>query len=238
MRQIMLDTETTGLQWEKGNRVVGIGCVEILERRPSGRTFHTYLNPQCDMEPGAQAVTGLTREFLSDKPLFEAVVDDFMAFIRGAELVIHNAQFDIGFLNNELRLVAPHYGRIEDHCTVLDSLAVARERFPGQRNSLDALCKRLGVDNSHRELHGALLDAQILLEVYIALTAGQGEFELGAQTEAITQRQGDAPLPSLDGPLRVRHASPDEVAAHQAYLERLKASSGRCLWLEQEEPSA
>ncbi len=238
MRQIMLDTETTGLQWEKGNRVVEIGCVEILERRPSGRTFHTYLNPQRDMEPGAQAVTGLTREFLSDKPLFEAVVDDFMAFIRGAELVIHNAQFDIGFLDNELRLVAPHYGRIEDHCTVLDSLAVARERFPGQRNSLDALCKRLGVDNSHRELHGALLDAQILLEVYIALTAGQGEFELGAQTEAITQRQGDAPLPSLDGPLRVRPASPDEVAAHQAYLERLKASSGRCLWLEQEEPSA
>lgn len=237
MRQIMLDTETTGLQWEKGNRVVEIGCVEILERRPSGRTFHTYLNPQRDMEPGAQAVTGLTREFLSDKPLFEAVVDDFMAFIRGAELVIHNAQFDIGFLDNELRLVAPHYGRIEDHCTVLDSLAVARERFPGQRNSLDALCKRLGVDNSHRELHGALLDAQILLEVYIALTAGQGEFELGAQTEAITQRQGDAPLPSLDGPLRVRRASPDEVAAHQAYLERLKASSGRCLWLEQE-PSA
>ncbi len=163
MRQVILDTETTGLNWKIGNRVVEIGCVEFVERRPTGRTFHCYLNPDRDFEQGAQEVTGLTREFLADKPRFAEVVDQFLAFIEGAELVIHNAAFDVGFLDNELALLGPQYGRLSDRATVEDSLLLARQRYPGQRNSLDALCKRLGVDNAHRQLHGALLDAQVLV---------------------------------------------------------------------------
>ena len=164
MRHIVLDTETTGLEWKKGNRVVEIGCVELLERRPTGRTFHRYLNPEREFEPGAQEVTGLTLEFLADKPKFEDVVDEFLAFVEGAELVIHNAAFDMGFLEHELSLLGGGRGRLRERVTVQDSLELARQRYPGQRNSLDALCKRLGVDNSHRQLHGALLDAQLLAE--------------------------------------------------------------------------
>ena len=175
MRQIVLDTETTGLEWKKGNRVVEIGCVELVERRLTGRTWHRYIRPDRDFEAGAAEVTGLTLEFLADKPRFEEIVDEFLAFIDGAQLVIHNAEFDIGFLDYELSLLGPRYGRMRDRVTVEDSLELARQRYPGQRNSLDALCKRLGVDNSHRQLHGALLDAQLLAEVYLALTAGQGE---------------------------------------------------------------
>src|SRR5688572_2231833 len=182
MRQIVLDTETTGLSWDKGNRVVEIGCVELIERRPTGRRFQRYLNPDREFEPGAQEVTGLTLEFLADKPRFSEVVDEFLDFIRDAELVIHNAAFDIGFLDNELMLAGTHFGRMRDHASVLDTLGLARERFPGQRNSLDALCKRFGVDNSHRELHGALLDAQLLIEVYLALTAGQGDLAFALPT--------------------------------------------------------
>src|SRR5690606_9176480 len=155
------------LSWEKGNRIVEIGCVELLERRPTGRTFHRYLNPGREFEAGAQEVTGLTLEFLSDKPGFAEVVDEFLAFVDGAELVIHNAAFDLGFLDYELGLCGAHYGRMADRVTVLDSLELARQRYPGQRNSLDALCRRLGVDNSHRQLHGALLDAQLLAEAYL-----------------------------------------------------------------------
>src|SRR4030095_13447398 len=162
MRQVVLDTETTGLSWEKGNRVVEIGCVELVERRPTGRTFQRYLNPEREFEPGAQEVTGLTLEFLSDKPKFADVVDEFLAFIEGAELVIHNAAFDVGFLDSELTRVGAHLGSLRERCGVEDSLDLARKRFPGQRNSLDALCRRLGVDNSHRHLHGALLDAHVL----------------------------------------------------------------------------
>ena len=165
MRQIILDTETTGLDWKKGNRIVEIGCVELLERRPSGRSFHRYLRPDCAFEPGAQEVTGLTLDFLADKPVFEEVVEEFLAFVDGAELVIHNASFDLGFLDYELSRLGGRHGRMSDRSAVVDTLLLARERFPGQRNSLDALCKRLGVDNSHRQLHGALLDAQILSEV-------------------------------------------------------------------------
>ena len=179
MRQIILDTETTGLEWKKGNRIVEIGCVELLERRPSGRSFHRYLRPDCAFEPGAQEVTGLTLDFLADKPVFEEVVEEFLAFVDGAELVIHNASFDLGFLDYELSRLGERYGRIGDRNAVVDTLLLARERFPGQRNSLDALCKRLGVDNSHRQLHGALLDAQILAEVYLALTSGQEEIGFG-----------------------------------------------------------
>ena len=177
MRQIVLDTETTGLSWEKGNRVVEIGCVELVERRPTGRTWHQYIHPEREFEPGAQEVTGLTLDFLADKPRFAAIADEFLEFIAGTELVIHNAAFDVGFLDYELSLLEGR-GRISDHAAVLDSLELARQRFPGQRNSLDALCRRLGVDNAHRQLHGALLDAQLLAEVYLALTSGQTELGL------------------------------------------------------------
>lgn len=229
MRQIILDTETTGLSWERGNRVVEIGCVEYVERRPSGRTFHVYLKPDCQFEQGAQEVTGLTLEFLADKPAFAEVAEEFIAFIEGAELIIHNAAFDVGFLDNELRLLGPQYGRLADRCTVEDTLLLARQRFPGQRNSLDALCKRLGVDNSHRQLHGALLDAQLLADVYIALTSGQEEIGFGmegqdAQVE-VMQFRTDA---SAARP-RVQVAA-EELAAHEARLEKLRKKAGKCVW--------
>src|SRR5437868_5011104 len=179
-RQIVLDTETTGLSWEKGNRVVEIGCVELVQRRPTGRQFQRYLNPGREMEAGAIEVTGLTSEFLADKPRFAEIAAEFLEFIDGAELVIHNAAFDIGFLDNELSLLGAGHSRMAERCTVLDSLDLARQRFPGQRNSLDALCKRLGVDNAQRTLHGALLDAQLLSEVYLHMTAGQGDLGFDA----------------------------------------------------------
>jgi DNA polymerase-3 subunit epsilon len=231
MRQIVLDTETTGLSWEKGNRVVEIGCVELVERRPTGRRFQRYLNPGREFEPGAQEVTGLTLEFLADKPRFEDIVDEFLDFVRGAELVIHNAAFDVGFLDHELLLAGGHHGRLADHCRVLDTLAVARERFPGQRNSLDALCRRLDVDNSHRELHGALLDAQLLTEVYLALTAGQGDLAFALPAEG-SGEGARAVATGIDGvTLKVRHASPEDEARHRARLEQIQRSSGgKCLW--------
>lgn len=230
MRQVVLDTETTGLSWEKGNRVVEIGCVEILQRRKTGKTFQRYLNPERDMELGAQEVTGLSREFLSDKSKFSDVVYEFLDFIRGAELIIHNANFDIGFLNYELSLVGPHLGKIADHASVLDTLAMARERFPGQRNSLDALCKRLDVNNNHRTLHGALLDAELLSEVYLAMTAGQGDLGL-SNIETPVQR-ADIQV-GLHAPAshKVLMASVEEQALHQARLEKIaKKSGGRLQW--------
>ena len=231
MRQIILDTETTGLEWRKGNRVVEIGCVELLERRPTGRTFHKYINPERDFEPGAAEVTGLNREMLADKPLFAEIADEFLAFIDGAELVIHNAAFDVGFLDHELSLLGPHCGRIADRASVEDSLLLARQRFPGQRNSLDALCKRLGVDNSHRELHGALLDAQLLCEVYLHLTAGQGEIGFGTAEEPAMQQAVTAVdfVISAERPRVV--ASAEELAAHEARLEKLrKKAGGVAMW--------
>lgn len=231
MRQIILDTETTGLAWQKGNRIVEIGCVELFKRRPSGNNYHQYLKPDVDFEPGAQEVTGLTLDFLADKPDFAQVADAFLAFIDGAELIIHNAAFDLGFLDSELARLGPHYGRIADRCTVVDTLALARERFPGQRNSLDALCKRLGVDNSHRQLHGALLDAQILGDVYIALTSGQDDlgFDLGEEGGAgAAAMQGFDPSKLLPRP-RVQ-ATASELEAHAARLERLRKKAGHALW--------
>jgi DNA polymerase III subunit epsilon len=231
MRQIVLDTETTGLEWKKGNRVVEIGCVELLERRPTGRTFQRYLNPGREFEPGAQEVTGLTLEFLADKPRFEDVVDAFLEFIDGAELIIHNAAFDVGFLDNELSLLPGGYGRIGERARILDSLELARQRFPGQRNSLDALCRRLGVDNSHRQLHGALLDAQLLAEAYLALTAGQTELGLVAgpaeagsvATVTLTTVAVSAPRP------RVVPGDEDR-SLHSGRLAAIRAKAGRCIW--------
>lgn len=231
MRQIVLDTETTGLSWEKGNRIVEVGCIELIERRPTGRHFQRYFNPGREMEPGAQEVTGLSLDFLLDKPRFETVIDELLDFIRGAELIIHNASFDVGFLNNELSLAGAHYGRLEHHASVLDTLAMARERFPGQRNSLDALCKRLGVDNGHRKLHGALLDAELLAEVYLGLTAGQGDLGLAPAGEPVKAALSSAPAP-LTGVRRVLRATEAEQAAHEARLARIAAKSGKRLWPE------
>ncbi|NYZ63993.1 DNA polymerase III subunit epsilon [Luteimonas deserti] len=237
MRQIVLDTETTGLEWKKGNRVVEIGCVELVERRPTGRTYHQYIRPDCDFEQGAAEVTGLSLEFLADKPPFESIADEFLAFIDGAELVIHNAAFDVGFLDYELSRLGTHYGDIRSRARIEDSLLLARQRYPGQRNSLDALCKRLGVDNAHRQLHGALLDAQLLADVYLALTAGQHEIGFAAPADTGPRVPHLVALqPSGIRPrLRVPH---DDLALHAARVEAIRARAGVCLWDPVSEPEA
>ncbi len=230
MRQVVLDTETTGLSWERGHRIVEIGCIELIERRPTGRRFQRYLNPGREIDAGAQEVTGLTLEFLSDKPVFEQVVTEFLDFIRGAELIIHNADFDVGFLDRELELMGSGYGRIRDHAGVLDTLGLARERFPGQRNSLDALCRRLGVDNAHRKLHGALLDAELLAEVYLAMTAGQGDLVLGNEQQ---RPAGSVDVARIEATRRTRvlAASESETSAHAARLTGIAGKSGgRLVW--------
>ena len=235
MRQVVLDTETTGLEWKKGNRVVEIGCVELMERRPTGRTYQQYIHPDREFEPGAQEVTGLTLEFLADKPRFADIADAFLAFIDGAELIIHNAAFDVGFLDNELSMLGPHYGRLRDRVSgIEDSLDMARKRYPGQRNSLDALCKRLDVNNAHRQLHGALLDSQLLAEVYLALTSGQSEIGFGnvAGSESAAEVAAAAFTATLvDAALRPRvRATEDELAAHAARLDAIRKKAGRCVW--------
>jgi DNA polymerase III subunit epsilon len=235
MRQIVLDTETTGLEWKKGNRVVEIGCVEMVERRPTGRTWQQYIHPEREFEPGAQEVTGLTLEFLADKPKFAEIADAFLDFVRDAELIIHNAAFDVGFLDHELSLLGPQYGKLRDHVAgVEDSLVMARQRYPGQRNSLDALCKRLDVDNTHRQLHGALLDSQLLAEVYLALTSGQSEIGFGAPAAdedvsgaAVTAFTASGLDPALRPRVRIGE---DELAAHAARVEAIRKKAGRCLW--------
>jgi DNA polymerase-3 subunit epsilon len=234
MRQIVLDTETTGLEAHNGHRLIEIGAVELIERRPSGKTFHTYLNPERAIDEGARAVTGIEDEFLLDKPKFADVVDDFLAFVAGAELIIHNASFDIGFLDAELKRAGEQYGRMHDHASVLDTLLMARERYPGQRNSLDALCKRLGVDNTHRDLHGGLLDAQLLAEVYLSMTTGQGGLDLAFEQEATPS--ADALLASIKVTVRPRvlRASEAEVAAHMARLDALDKAAGTSIWRKME----
>lgn len=231
MRQVVLDTETTGLEVGKGHRIIEIGCIELAERRPSGKRFHRYLNPQRAVDEGARAVHGISDEFLADKPRFGEVAAEFLEFISGAELVIHNAAFDVGFLDAELALADPGLGRVADYASVLDTLTLAREKYPGQRISLDALCKRLNIDNRHRELHGALLDAQLLADVYLAMTGGQGDLGLASAATAATPASTAAAQFIARQPLRVRRADAAEAALHQARLQIIdKASKGRCLW--------
>ncbi len=231
MRQIVLDTETTGLEVRQGHRLVEIACVEMVERRLTGRHYQTYLNPDRAIDEGARLVTGIEDEFLLDKPHFADVVDEFLAFIEGAELIIHNASFDIGFLDAELARLDSGAGRIGDRCSVLDTLAMARERYPGQRNSLDALCKRLGVDNSRRDLHGGLIDAQLLADVYLTMTSGQVAFDLGFEG-ASEQRDIMMAVPVV---LQVRpfvlHASPGELLQHEQRLDVLdRGADGQSVW--------
>src|SRR5579863_2998301 len=195
MRQIVLDTETTGLEVERGHRIIEIGCVELLNRRPTGRHFHRYLNPERDVDEGAHAVHGLTRARLEQEPRFADVASALLEFIEGSELIIHNAAFDIAFLEREFALLeAATPVVVRDLCQVLDTLSLARERHPGQRNSLDALCKRYGIDNSHRELHGALLDARILADVYLAMTGGQSLLALDESRERVASRASTTPV--------------------------------------------
>jgi DNA polymerase III subunit epsilon len=231
MRQIVLDTETTGLEAHLGHRLIEIGAVELVGRRPTGRHFHTYLNPERAIDEGAREVTGIQDEFLLDKPFFRDKVDEFLEFIKGAELIIHNAAFDVGFINAELRMCGEHYGTVTDHATVLDTLAMARTMYPGQRNSLDALCKRLGVDNTHRDLHGGLLDAQLLADVYIAMTSGQVGldfvFDAGADAAHSHVLQD---IVIRRRPV-VRRADEDELALHAQRLDALdKAAGGQSVW--------
>ncbi len=235
MRQVVLDTETTGLEPEQGHRIIEIGCVELVNRRLTGRHYHQYINPEREIDQGAMEVHGITNEFLTDKPVFATIANDFLQFVQGAELVIHNAPFDIGFINSELRRL--RRPPVEQICGVLDSLVLARQKHPGQRNSLDALCKRYGVDNSQRDLHGALLDAEILADVYLTMTGGQTALDLAADsgnTQAALNgltEEGLRILAERPG-LRVIRASADEQAAHRQKLEDIdKATAGACLWL-------
>jgi len=227
-RQVVLDTETTGLEHQEGHRVIEIGCVEMIDRRVTGRHFHVYINPEREVDEGAMSVHGITNEFLADKPRFADIADDFIEFIRDAELVIHNAAFDVGFLNAELARLEPP-GQVADVATVLDTLLLARDLHPGQRVSLDALCKRYEVDNSNRELHGALLDSEILAEVYLAMTGGQVDLCLDLGSAGNGQGAGVA-TPVDVSRLAVRRASAEELAEHEARVVAIEKAGGQCLW--------
>lgn len=236
MRQIVLDTETTGLETEQGHRIIEIGCVEVANRRLTGNDLHLYINPDREIDAGAQAVHGISLDDLADKPRFADIAAEFMTYIGTAELVIHNAPFDLGFLNHELRLLDPQAKPLESQCSILDTLEQARQRHPGQRNSLDALCGRYAIDNSQRDLHGALLDAQLLAEVYLAMTGGQTSMALDAESGDTDEQAGTAlhALFARTGKRpRIIVPDEDELRAHEAYLQRLASESGQgCLWLE------
>lgn len=233
MRQVVLDTETTGLDAASGHRVIEIGCVELLNRRYSDRSFHRYINPERSVDAGALAVHGIEEEFLRTQPVFADIVAEFVAFVEGSELVIHNASFDVGFLNHELKRLEGMPADIRDICEVRDTLSLARRMHPGQRNSLDALAKRYDVDNSMRELHGALLDAKILAEVYLAMTGGQASLSLEAETTTRSnERSSD--IVSFDRAgldLVVLAADDAELDAHDAMLERMRSRTGQApIW--------
>lgn len=237
MRQIVLDTETTGLEPAQGHKVIEIGCVELVNRRLTGRHYHQYINPQREVDEGAIEVHGITNEFLVDKPVFSQIAAEFLEFVRGAELVIHNAPFDVGFLNHELKQLDKNDPGLASICGIIDTLVMARQKHPGQKNNLDALCKRYMVDNSQRDLHGALLDAEILADVYLLMTGGQTALSLGRQqsnndSAAVT---GIQRLSSQRAALRVIRATEEEIAQHSKKLEEVdKASGGGCLWLKGE----
>ena len=233
-RQIVLDTETTGLETSQGHRIIEIGGVELINRRFSGKTFHQYINPEREIDAGALEVHGISGEFLADKPVFAEVADEFLDFVSGAELVIHNAPFDIGFLDYELECMGGEKAPLSKLCTVLDSLVLARQMHPGQRNSLDALCKRYSVDNSARELHGALLDAEILADVYLLMTGGQVSLGLGGDADGsdITQNEIQyTPVSRDQSPFKVLRASDAETADHDVYLQRLEKDADDVVWL-------
>ncbi len=230
-RIIILDTETTGLNPQEGHRVIEIGCVEMIKRRITGRHFHVYINPDRLIDEGAIAVHGISNEFLEDKPRFEQILEDFLDFIKDAELVIHYAPFDVGFINNELALINSTLGKVEDYSKVFDSLIYARKKHPGQRNSLDALCKRYGVDNSQRDLHGALLDAEILAEVFLLMTGGQSSLldEINLEEKQIYNDTAKYTLNNRPA-LKIITSNEIERLAHQQTLLNIQKSGVQCLW--------
>ncbi|MEE4661831.1 MAG: DNA polymerase III subunit epsilon [Halieaceae bacterium] len=236
MRQIVLDTETTGLETSQGHRIIEIGCVELVNRRLTGQHYHQYINPKREIDQGAIEVHGITNEFLADKPLFEHVAEDFLAFIDGAELIIHNAPFDVGFINSELERLPGNAGLLESRCSIVDTLVMARKKHPGQRNNLDALCARYMVDNSQRDLHGALLDAEILADVYLCMTGGQTTLTLGSNDsdgDSRATQTGQFRLPTDRKPMAVLRASDAERDAHRAALEKIsQEAAGTTLWQE------
>lgn len=229
-RQVVLDTETTGLNPQEGHRIIEIGCVELVNRRLTKNTFHVYINPDRLIDEGAIEVHGISNEYLQDKPHFEDIVEDYLAFTKGAELIIHNAPFDVGFLDHEFSRLKGKKITVKDNSTVFDTLPYARKKHPGTRASLDALCKRYGIDNSHRDLHGALLDAEILAEVYLSMTGGQfslldfGEQEKGKKQEIIR-------LSSNREKIKVISCTKHEIEAHQQRLEAIDKASDDCLWI-------
>tara|TARA_R110002096_G_scaffold6305_5_gene29277 strand:- start:3578 stop:4306 length:729 start_codon:yes stop_codon:yes gene_type:complete len=239
MRQIVLDTETTGLSTKSGHRIIEIGCLELVNRRLTGREFHRFLNPDRDIDEGAERVHGISRADLETAPRFPEIVDEFLAFIKDAELIIHNASFDVGFLDHELKLMKHAQPSIESYATVLDTLSMAREMHPGQRNSLDALCKRYEVDATKRDVHGALIDSELLANVYLAMTGGQTALLLDEETEESGEDHAGAAhgreldesrpggAPTLD--LLVIKANAEETAAHNALLDKIR-ESGACVW--------
>lgn len=239
MRQIVLDTETTGLEPKDGHRVIEIGCVEMVDRRLTGNTYHQYINPEREVDEGALSVHGISNEFLADKPLFSEIVDDFLSFVNGGELVIHNAPFDVGFLNHEFALLPRIEKKLNEYCSVLDTLELAKKMHPGQRNNLDALCRRYGVDNTNRDLHGALLDSEILADVYLAMTGGQVSL-------SFTDRDDSNPLggdkiirlPNQRKRLKVISASAAELAAHEKILDLVDKSAGESIWRKKEDTNA
>ena len=243
MRQVVLDTETTGLSTSQGHRIIEIGCLELADRRLTGREFHRFLNPERDIDQGAEAIHGISRADLETEPRFSEIADEFLAFIKDAELIIHNATFDVGFLEHELKLMKHKRPKIEHHASVLDTLSLAREMHPGQRNSLDALCKRYDVDATKRDVHGALIDSELLANVYLAMTGGQtamllDEDVLGHHADPTvgaaigrdsTDIDGAQPGATPTDDLPVIKATPEENAAHDAMLEKIR-KSGACVW--------
>ncbi|RKZ36029.1 MAG: DNA polymerase III subunit epsilon [Gammaproteobacteria bacterium] len=231
MRQIVLDTETTGLEHREGHRIIEIGCIEISNRRIIDKRYHQYLQPDRKIDTEAATVHGITNQFLQDKPHFADIVNEFMDFIRGAELIIHNADFDVGFINHELNLLNQNWKLLDDYCRITDTLALARKRHPGQKNNLDALCKRYNIDNSKRKLHGALLDTEILAEVYLVMTGGQ--VSLLAQNNNISEHSNNIIKPISEKRARLTILAPttEELQAHKQCLAAIdKASGGNCLW--------
>ena len=236
MRQIILDTETTGLEPKQGHRIIEIGCIELINRRKTERNFHQYLNPERDIEDGAFNIHGLSNKFLSDKSRFADIAQEFIDFIRDGELIIHNAPFDVGFINAELKLLGKKWGKIEDYCIVFDTLVLAREKHPGQKNNLDALCKRYEVDNSQRDLHGALLDAQILLDVYLKMTGGQTDLTFhSVATSHGVKSKSEQYINNKHKKLVVIEPTENELAEHRMLLESIKdKNKGKCIWIETE----
>ena len=242
MRQIVLDTETTGLSTAQGHRIIEIGCIEMVNRRITGREFHRFLNPERDIDEGAEAVHGISRAQLDTEPLFRDIVDEFLDFVRDAELIIHNAEFDVGFLEHELQLMQHPRPKITDHCLVLDTLKIAREMHPGQRNSLDALCKRYSVDASRRDVHGALIDSELLAHVYLAMTGGQSSLMLEDEAPSTAGFGPEGPAtgtfgaeahptagPPIAAATPIIEATADEAAAHEELLEKMR-KAGACVW--------